>query len=399
MKLTAKDLRLLLFQGLWEETKDKWDGWNLAYCYNKLKQFGWQAICVRGFIPPQVFMEFQSLRILPIAADMRSHNHLTYTPAPDIVHEAAGHSPMIADSDYAKYLKYYGKIAHKAIFSSEDYNLYVTIRNLSDIKENPQSTQADIKKSEDNLKNAIEAISYISEAAYLSRINWWTVEYGLIGDINNPKIYGAGLLSSIGESENCLKDKVEKIPLIGLGDSEKCIYEVSFEEQGDTLFTTISGEGLNSYGDSKLFGSDGFQQSLLKSLYRSLEDKRKKICEDYGELIVKCGSVVVQDIPKQVEPKVVKTNESIKIISLFSFVGVINNFIRLNITLRLLKTNDYKIVNKKFVLNVSEYKNKDPEGILLVFDNVNFESIRHNKLRDCANKYKMHWLLAKEDDG
>jgi len=86
--------------------------------------------------------------------------------------------------------------------------------------------------------------------------------------------------------------KVEKIPLMGLDSSEKCIYEVSFEEQGDTLFTTISGEGLNSYGDSKLFGSDGFQQSLLKSLYRSLRDKRKMICEDYGSLLEECGSVV-----------------------------------------------------------------------------------------------------------
>ena len=86
--------------------------------------------------------------------------------------------------------------------------------------------------------------------------------------------------------------KVEKIPLIGLGDSEKCIYEVSFEEQGDTLFTTISGKGLNSYGDSKLFGSDGFQQSLLKSLYRSLRDKRKMICDEYGSLLEECGSVV-----------------------------------------------------------------------------------------------------------
>ena len=33
----------------------------------------------------------------------------------------------------------------------------------------------------------------------LARMNWWTVEYGLVGDINNPKIYGAGLLSSVGE--------------------------------------------------------------------------------------------------------------------------------------------------------------------------------------------------------
>ena len=77
----------------------------------KLNDFGWKAVCVRGFIPPNAFMEFQSLKILPIAADMRSHNNLTYTPAPDIVHEAAGHSPMISDSDYAEYLKYRFKIS------------------------------------------------------------------------------------------------------------------------------------------------------------------------------------------------------------------------------------------------------------------------------------------------
>ena len=73
----------------------------------KLQKFGWSAVGVKGFLPPLVFMEFQSKGILPIACDMRSIEHLTYTPAPDIVHEAAGHSPMIADSDYAEYLKYY----------------------------------------------------------------------------------------------------------------------------------------------------------------------------------------------------------------------------------------------------------------------------------------------------
>ena len=55
----------------------------------KLSRFGWRAVCVRGFIPPNAFMEFQSLKILPIAADMRNHQHITYTPSPDIVHEAA----------------------------------------------------------------------------------------------------------------------------------------------------------------------------------------------------------------------------------------------------------------------------------------------------------------------
>ena len=46
----------------------------------------------------------------------------------------------------------------------------------------------------------------------LRNLQWWTVEYGLIGDLNKPKIYGAGLLSSIGESISCLKSDVKKIP-------------------------------------------------------------------------------------------------------------------------------------------------------------------------------------------
>jgi phenylalanine-4-hydroxylase len=39
----------------------------------------------------------------------------------------------------------------------------------------------------------------LSEMAQIRNLHWWTVEYGLIGT-DNPKIYGAGLLSSIGES-------------------------------------------------------------------------------------------------------------------------------------------------------------------------------------------------------
>ena len=179
-------------------------------------------------------MQFQAHSILPIASDMRTVKHMTYTPAPDIVHEAAGHSPMISDPDYAEYLKYYGEIARKSISSSEDYKLYVAIRTLSDIKEDPQSTQVDIKKSENNLKKAIEAISYISEAAYLSRINWWTVEYGLIGTKNNSKIYGAGLLSSVGESENCLNNKIKKIPF----DLDCINYAYDITEQQPQLFVT-----------------------------------------------------------------------------------------------------------------------------------------------------------------
>ena len=52
----------------------------------------------------------------------------------------------------------------------------------------------------------------LSEMAKMRNLHWWTVEYGLIGDIDNPKIYGAGLLSSIGESKECLKKSIKKLP-------------------------------------------------------------------------------------------------------------------------------------------------------------------------------------------
>ncbi|MBT5955986.1 MAG: aromatic amino acid hydroxylase [Candidatus Marinimicrobia bacterium] len=177
----------------------------------KLSKFGWGAVCVRGFIPPAAFMELQSRGILAIAADMRTLNHLTYTPAPDIVHEAAGHAPILADPDYAAYLHHYGEVSSKAISSRDDYNLYLAIRELSDVKEDAYSSEDQIQKAESDLETAIENFDYVSEAAYLARMNWWTVEYGLVGKIDDPKIYGAGLLSSVGESQNCLTDKVQKI--------------------------------------------------------------------------------------------------------------------------------------------------------------------------------------------
>lgn len=178
-----------------------------------LEKFGWRALPVSGFIPPAAFMELQSLSILPIASDMRSIEHLLYTPAPDIVHEAAGHAPIIANQDYANYLTQYAQVAKKAIMSKEDLELYKAIRELSDIKENRTSTQQQIEEAEAKLLNLSKSISYVSEASELSRMNWWTAEYGLIGNIHSPKIFGAGLLSSVGESKWCLSSQVKKIPL------------------------------------------------------------------------------------------------------------------------------------------------------------------------------------------
>ena len=178
-----------------------------------LQNFGWRAVAVSGFIPPAIFMEFQSFGILPIACDMRQLEHIAYTPAPDIVHEAAGHAPMIANPDYALYLRHYGEISRKAISSKSDMDVYLAIRKLSEIKEDPYATQAAIEAAQASLMESSASANYLSEAAKLSRFYWWTVEYGLIGRLEQPQIYGAGLLSSVGESESCLDEsKAARIP-------------------------------------------------------------------------------------------------------------------------------------------------------------------------------------------
>ncbi|MEW6058156.1 MAG: aromatic amino acid hydroxylase [Bdellovibrionota bacterium] len=178
----------------------------------RLQDFGWRAVPVVGFIPTEVFMEFLSLGVLPIACDMRKLEHLAYTPAPDIVHEAAGHAPIIADPEYADYLFQYGEIARKVIFSKQDMDVYEAVRELSDTKEDPKSTQAQIDEAQAKLDRANAAVDFVSEAAQLARMGWWTIEYGLVGSLEKPKIYGAGLLSSLSESYHCLSPQVKKIP-------------------------------------------------------------------------------------------------------------------------------------------------------------------------------------------
>lgn len=177
-----------------------------------LKEIGWAAVSVDGFIPPNAFMEFQAYNVLVIASDMRTIDHIQYTPAPDIIHEAAGHAPIIANPEYSEYLRRFGEIGSKAISSSKDYEMYEAIRLLSILKENPNSTEKQIQEAQEKVEFLQNNMGELSEMAQIRNLHWWTVEYGLIGDLKNPKIYGAGLLSSIGESKWCLKDEVKKIP-------------------------------------------------------------------------------------------------------------------------------------------------------------------------------------------
>lgn len=230
-----------------------------------LAKIGWGAVTVDGFIPPAAFMEYQAYRVLVIAADIRQLKHIEYTPAPDIIHESAGHAPIIADKDYHEYLSYFGSIGAKAMFSAQDFELYEAIRALSILKEMPDADEADIKIAEELVAYRQENIGEPSEMALLSRLHWWTVEYGLIGSLEDAKIYGAGLLSSIGESVTCMTANVEKLWY----SIDAINYAYDITKQQPQLFVTPTFQNLidvlETFADTMSFrkgGNYGLQKAI-----------------------------------------------------------------------------------------------------------------------------------------
>lgn len=101
------------------------------------------------------------------------------------------------------------------------------------------------------------------------------------------------LLSNISISviSQYLKN-VNPFPSSGLSGKEHCIYEVTATLDGNKTFVTLQGNNLNSFGDATIVGTDGFQQAILRSIYRSQRDKRKLICSDYPKILEECGGVV-----------------------------------------------------------------------------------------------------------
>ncbi|RKZ12271.1 aromatic amino acid hydroxylase [bacterium] len=178
-----------------------------------LAEYGWGAVTVDGFIPPRAFQEFQAIGIMTIAAAIRRRRHLAYTPAPDIIHESAGHAPIVPDAKYRAFLRRFGEIGKRCFSLPEDRVVYEAIRHLSEVKEDRESTPQIIEDAQQRLDEVNGQVTRDSEAALLTRLHWWTVEYGLIGTPDDYKIYGAGLLSSLGESTALHGDHVNKIPL------------------------------------------------------------------------------------------------------------------------------------------------------------------------------------------
>ncbi|HJT80206.1 MAG TPA: aromatic amino acid hydroxylase [Chthoniobacterales bacterium] len=266
-----------------------------------LGKIGWGAVAVDGFIPPAAFMEFQAYKVLVIACDMRQIHHIEYTPAPDIVHEAAGHAPIIVDREYSNYLQRFGEVGAKAMQTRKDFELYEAIRHLSILKELPNSDPKKVEEATKEVERRFANLGEPSEMALLSRLHWWTVEYGLIGTLESPKIYGAGLLSSIGESVSCLETNVKKIPYSI--DAKNQAFDITTKQP--QLFVCKDFKHLMDVLE-EFAGTMAYRVGGLEGLNKAIECNRVATCEFssglqvtgiFTEATTNSGDTITSDSP------------------------------------------------------------------------------------------------------
>ncbi|MBI1890367.1 MAG: phenylalanine 4-monooxygenase [Burkholderiales bacterium] len=124
------------------------------------KATGWRLVAVPGLIPDQVFFEHLANRRFPVTVWLRQPAEFDYIVEPDVFHDFFGHVPLLFDPVFADHLQEYGKGGLKAL----------TLDGL----------------------------------AFLARLYWYTVEFGLIQSEQGLRVYGAGILSSGGEIDYCL---------------------------------------------------------------------------------------------------------------------------------------------------------------------------------------------------
>ena len=164
-----------------------------------LSRFGWSTVMVDSFIPPPIFMSLQAQRILPITRQVRAHSQLGYTPIPDIIHEAAGHLPMLVEPEYRRFLQRFGNEGERLAYSKLDKRVYLAQKRYAEYAGLFDPDVATLNRMREELEDLrVQQKKALTPACLLSRFHWWTVEYGLVG--KEAKLFGAGLLSSSTEA-------------------------------------------------------------------------------------------------------------------------------------------------------------------------------------------------------
>ena len=157
---------------------------------------GWSSTPVSGFLPAPAFFEMLASRLFPTTTWLRSKESLEYTPEPDIFHDVFGHVPMHAYAVFADFLEQYGRVCA-----------------------------------------GIEDAAMLEK---LGRLFWYTVEFGLVRERGEIKVYGSGLISSHAECRNVMEghcairdfslDEVLNTP-VKVDELHKLLFAVSsFEE-------------------------------------------------------------------------------------------------------------------------------------------------------------------------
>ena len=129
---------------------------------------GWLARAVPGYIDSRYFFKSLQARIYPTTVTLRSKENLDYLEEPDIFHDVFGHVALQADTEYGELL-----------------------RALGDINEITTTDQ---------------------DVLEITRLFWFTIEFGLIRENGQSRILGSGLLSSYGEAIHCLSERVDRRP-------------------------------------------------------------------------------------------------------------------------------------------------------------------------------------------
>jgi phenylalanine-4-hydroxylase len=127
-----------------------------------MKLTGWQVVAVPGLVPDDVFFDHMANRRFVAGNFIRRPDQLDYLQEPDVFHDVFGHVPMLADPVFADYLEAYGRGGQRAL--------------------------------------GLDALKY------LGRLYWYTVEFGLIREGGDLRIYGSGIVSSYAESRFALDD-------------------------------------------------------------------------------------------------------------------------------------------------------------------------------------------------
>jgi phenylalanine-4-hydroxylase len=171
---------------------------NLAEVNRRLRRrTGWSAVPVAGFLPAREFFASLAERKFPTTVTIRSKESLDYVPEPDIFHDVFGHVPLHSDPAFAGFLQKCGEVAARA------------------------STDEDVEM--------------------MTRLFWFTVEFGLIREGDGAKIYGSGLISSAGDAANALGPNCDRRPF-----SVDAVISQSFriDELQNTLFVVESFDQL-----------------------------------------------------------------------------------------------------------------------------------------------------------